>query len=1031
MKIISFYIKKVIYPSEYENSYYSIVRNRFNKNDNEMEEIDSDEEEEGEENVSKKEKLGGFIVAIVGLLPRENGNHSRAIESKITSSNKLQNIEPYFIFTAKATKSNDTYKISKILSKNIRKINIKNKMSINYFGNILKNESGLKPNYANQINALLVNKINLSKNHRKELSKNGSIDYGIVKLYLQEIIDFPLKDKLKEKFLKKIGLFLNVSSINLEHEMQSLNAKYDNLFIFNSSFSLSKLFKLTEKLEEKPEHLVVPKVAHRFIKKIKKTNEFLQWTLRLKSTLQNKTEETSKWDGTFETAALIIKIIEDQCNAAKMISMEFDSLVERIISQSMSKIFLKDKKKLDDFYDNSKKDNLSSRGIKKMKRSKLSLINVYEKIEGNKPFNDYYIISGESKRLIESAIGWLIEMEYLVVTDVKNLDKLITVGPYEQALLITRSDIYKNITSISNYFFKVASNRIMEESKYISYPKKIDEFLSKSNENGLKPNDGQKKAIKQSLLNPFFSISGEAGSGKTFCMKHILKCLNSISGKKNDKCRPQVDIMENGNEFDMTINVLILTSYGASEDNVRKKLIEDDILNTEKYENIHVRTNTIAMAKQLYKVRLEDTETDEKKEKFGSANQRFIENLDYLFIDEFQNVSFKDLSNITKFVNGKEVDGIILFGDLAQLGPIGIGNPYFEFTYGCPKFKCHRLTDNMRVDDNKYSLKSNLKIIRKCNSLSQEFDKSLIESNFGLEFVNEHHGGFEIVTTTRRMSMEKHIYKYYLDEFKICNDQNLIIDGEKMVVPNLIITTPMRVTMNLLNIKLSPVIKRLFSKYNKKWNSKKFVKQNKVNVTSRIRFKKNYIPKKIKLQTDHKKKLGDRVIVSNGVKNGETGWVKDIQSIGKYLKCKNNYILTFVNNFSEVKTVVVGGRHIDYFDLEESYCNTIHTTLGTESRVSIFIPGPITNIRWVKNREIYTALSRAKEKCVVLGTEELAKGSEIKKYLSRRYFPSKNFSYDDNEDVLVDPSLFLEICATHNDRLKCSVMRDIMNKRIF
>ncbi len=430
----------------------------------------------------------------------------------------------------------------------------------------------------------------------------------------------------------------------------------------------------------------------------------------------------------------------------------------------------------------------------------------------------------------------------------------------------------------------------------------------------------QSKACEMALNNPYTCILGEGGTGKTYTLKAITKCLD-----------------ERG------VTMLILSAYGISEKTIKKHLFSKGIKGT--FKHAKVKVLTIKMAYTL------------AKNKYDIEHKKFLNEVTHLCIDESQNNSTLLKSEAYKIV-GSNLQSIIEFGDTMQVEPIGKGSPYISMSNALPEY-CIRLTQNMRVlNEESSSIVKNARLIR-----SKDPDiLNKLENNIDT--------GVQIITVGGKNQVINEIMKIHK---QYTND-----DKEHM---NICIMTPMREDAKFLNENLSG-IRKLVLKTNKDWKAGQCISSKReIKVGCRVQFLKNYREMAISLKrgigSDKLRKLlkkmkksnsssssdsDDRIFMSASVAHGETEWIEKIETMGESPKTFRVCTL-----YPSGRKVCIGYEHIDIGDVEVCDSRTIHKTLGDEENVCILYLGSYRNIGWVDYKLLYTACSRPRCKFYIIG----------------------------------------------------------------
>lgn len=150
--------------------------------------------------------------------------------------------------------------------------------------------------------------------------------------------------------------------------------------------------------------------------------------------------------------------------------------------------------------------------------------------------------------------------------------------------------------------------------------------------------------------------------------------------------------------------------------------------------------------------------------------------------------------------------------------------------------------------------------------------------------------------------------------------------------------------------------------------------------------------------------IGDKVKHSKNnykkeVFNGETGIVKNIFLLG------DNQIISYDNIDEDEDVLIVdyGDREVPYtkndvHELQLSYASTVHASQGSEYKVVfVVLDNEVSNILLIR-KIIYTALSRAKVKCILLSTNNCTNTAISNDFYKVRITKLKEFLIGENND---------------------------------
>ena len=345
---------------------------------------------------------------------------------------------------------------------------------------------------------------------------------------------------------------------------------------------------------------------------------------------------------------------------------------------------------------------------------------------------------------------------------------------------------------------------------------------------------------------------------------------------------------------------------------------------------------------------------------------KHIKNSKFIIIDEMSMISNELLSRFFDYIDNEELTGNIIFiGDVKQLPSIESGNTLSHLidSHCIPKIK---LQHSFRQKNNPALL----------NTIENINKQKIPDNNEDYKFIKINN----------------------LDDCsnKLENLINDLLSQPNYKFKDIIIITPTRKNIN----NFSDKIRVLHHKYN--ITKIDINKPNNFVIGDYIMINKNIY----KYNEDMKfKKNNDGIIeyikikCSEDLFNGMVGYIIDIRDENK----KKYYVIKFDNE-------LIGEFEYDFFNKQEinsmSYINTVHKYQGSENRIAIIL---ITeNDKYFADKKLlYTAISRAKEKCYVIGEIDILKKA-IKKNMFRKSklnnminsnFKSENNNIDYNKSV--------------------------------
>src|SRR5699024_8066815 len=136
-----------------------------------------------------------------------------------------------------------------------------------------------------------------------------------------------------------------------------------------------------------------------------------------------------------------------------------------------------------------------------------------------------------------------------------------------------------------------------------------------------------------------------------------------------------------------------------------------------------------------------------------------------------------------------------------------------------------------------------------------------------------------------------------------------------------------------------------------------------------------------------KYRIGDKVIQlqndgQRGIYNGDIGRITGIEVAGK----KNDHQAKLFVDFSGQEVELT---QADWRNLSLAYCVSIHKSQGSEYQL-VILPLTMQNRRMLQRKLLYTAITRAKDKLVMVGQKEafvkaiMSEGEERRTTLAMR-----------------------------------------------
>jgi exodeoxyribonuclease V alpha subunit len=430
-------------------------------------------------------------------------------------------------------------------------------------------------------------------------------------------------------------------------------------------------------------------------------------------------------------------------------------------------------------------------------------------------------------------------------------------------------------------------------------------------------NEEQNNALISAFKNPISIITGGPGYGKTFIIKKIL-AISKENGFKFTILGPT------GKVVDKIYNDLELKS-------------NDDLctaLTVHKFINIKFQ---------------EENSMDNSIRKFAKMeNNKMLDIIlksRFIIIDEMSMISNKLFTVFFKYIFANEIKSKLIFiGDVNQLPSIDCGavlNCLIESN--C--FPVVNLVQPMRHKESSslVSTINNIKIkkIPKKNS-DYQFIKTNNKTDFNNKFMSiisellekdKTMDNLMIISPTHKniKDYSDSVRKLYHEKNNTEYDDDFSIGDHIILTKNIYLTQQYNYTTDI---------------------TQNYVKFDKINmIEGHCNLFNGMVGKIIKIKNDIKIKQGQKLTINYYV-----------------VKLKNGYEVKFEKNFFNQKKIN-----------KMSYINTVHKYQGSENDTAIVILTEADK-NMASNNLIYTAMSRAKKNCIVIGEEEIYHNSIKKKF---------------------------------------------------
>jgi exodeoxyribonuclease V alpha subunit len=481
--------------------------------------------------------------------------------------------------------------------------------------------------------------------------------------------------------------------------------------------------------------------------------------------------------------------------------------------------------------------------------------------------------------------------------------------------------------------------------------KKIIDYNKKYFNDDIILNEQQNNALFSAYNNPISIITGGPGFGKT----HIIKKILAISKEKGFTF---IVLGPTGKIVDKIYNDLELTD-------------NDDLCNAytiHKFVNINYKELN---DNDNHQVELNKMENNKMLERILDSN--------FIIIDEMSMISNKLFYDFFKYIFEKKILAKLIFiGDVNQLPSIDCGS-VLNCLIRSKCFPVINLTQPMRNKDNP-GLVSTIESIKNKEVPKKNIDYQFVKTNNKTDFSNKFMNIVsELIMKDKEMNYfmiisptHKNIKDHSENIRKLYFDKNDIEYSEDFIIGDHIILTK--------NIYMTQQYKY---KTNKTLNTIEF--------------------KDIEL-------IDSPCHLFNGMKGKIIDEYKTFEVKDNYKLNISYYIVKF-DNGNKVKF------EKDFFNQKKinkmSYINTVHKYQGSENKTAIVILTK-SDEYMASNNLIYTAMSRAKQNCIVIGEEEIFINS-IKKRLNRMSNLNK---------------MIITECSTNNQGLIVTLNLPYINKNI-
>lgn len=467
------------------------------------------------------------------------------------------------------------------------------------------------------------------------------------------------------------------------------------------------------------------------------------------------------------------------------------------------------------------------------------------------------------------------------------------------------------------YFADDYDNELMISDTIKKYMKSTDKIICDDetiddviNEKDIILTDEQKLAIQNIFNNKLSIISGLPGTGKTLCIKKIV----NICKINNTKC---ILLAPTGKAVCKIKEAVYLQSDSKYVSNYRNQIISLEEENNDDIVCITIHRFCLA---QKYK---EDIQ-----------NKMII-------IDESSMLDNKIMGSFFSILNNRKFDGNIVFmGDHNQLPPIETGC-FFKQIIDSGLLKINYLNKIMRQDEQSIL---NLILLDILNKKVPKIDSEC----------------YKFIDADNAESAAERLYETL----------NELLNIREISFDNIMVITPTNKNIKLCEEKIRKLV--LGDKYTNEYTIDDKVMQLK-------NFNNNCQPKKFPKKEYCNPNFYSESLNINLNKelfNGMCGKICKIERINKKDVCEvagNRLNTTEKQIFCTVKfnddlTYTYTNEDISMIRL--AYIGTVHKYQGSENDIVIIL---LTSNDWnlLNNNMIYTAISRTKKKCIVIGSEHI------------------------------------------------------------
>ena len=475
----------------------------------------------------------------------------------------------------------------------------------------------------------------------------------------------------------------------------------------------------------------------------------------------------------------------------------------------------------------------------------------------------------------------------------------------------------EDIKKINNY----NKEELIDKEEIEELIKKYEKQTSKKNKK-FKFDNKQKEAILNIFNYNFSILTGPPGSGKT----DIVKCILYIKRNYEDNYNSLSEEYDLSEEYKVPTNVCIMAPTGQAFNTITKDITEED------YDK-EISGTCHKVLYQIFNKKCELENLDEniiqyKRVNDNKWNEKFYKTkFDFIIVDEFSMIDliiFKELLKVCKHYKSK----LLIIGDIDQFPPIGPGNPLQKLIKS-KLFNVSKLTKIYRQKEG--TCLSN--IINKMHQgnkiIIEDFNKD--ESAIFINIADEYNSFKE------NEKLKNFIHKlqqdYCLDKetrflcFNTSDAKN--DDGKKKYIFNV--------------PDLNKIIQDLFNPINEKFDNN-IIKS--TNDFEKREFRIN--DKIIRTENDYSDEERMRA-------NGEEATIDKLEDEDIIISYYDEQFLRIsINKLNEE------------FDL--NYATGFHKSQGGGWNTIVVLIQP--NALFIKQKAIYTSISRSKKKLIFISTPE-------------------------------------------------------------